>query len=94
MGEATFFNVWRTSSKETQEQLLDAMRKEAPGLQTKPGFLELTAWNGEAQDLRVIVEGRWESKAAFDAAIANEPAALESRNKLAALGTPEAGLFS
>lgn len=32
MDEATFFNIWRTSSKENQEQLLDAMRKEAPDL--------------------------------------------------------------
>jgi heme-degrading monooxygenase HmoA len=94
MAEATFFNIWRTNSKSTQTQLLDAMRAEAPDLQAKPGFLELTAWSGEGQDHRVIVQGRWESKEAFDAAVANDAAALESRNKLAALGTPEAGLFN
>ncbi|HEY3453177.1 MAG TPA: alpha/beta hydrolase [Bryobacteraceae bacterium] len=94
MAEAAFFNVWRTSSKDNQRLLLDAMRKEAPDLQRKPGFLELTAWSGEADDLRVVVQGRWETQAAFEAGIANDPAAMESRNKLAALGTSEAGLFS
>jgi pimeloyl-ACP methyl ester carboxylesterase/heme-degrading monooxygenase HmoA len=93
MTEATFFNVWRTSSRENQERLLDAMRAEAPELQSKRGFVELTAWKGEADDLRVLVEGRWESAAAFETAVANNPAALKSREKLAQLGTPEAGLF-
>jgi pimeloyl-ACP methyl ester carboxylesterase/heme-degrading monooxygenase HmoA len=93
MSEATFFNVWRTSSKEKQERLLDAMRAEAPELQSKPGFLELTAWKGEGDDLRVLVEGRWESVAAFETAVANNAAALKSREKLTQLGKPEAGLF-
>ena len=94
MNEATFFNIWRTDSKDRQEQLWKAMRAEAPGLQAKPGFLELIAWSGEAQDHRVLVQGRWKSKEAFDAAVTNNPDALESRNKLAALGTSESGLFS
>lgn len=93
MSEATFFNVWRTSSKEQQERLLDAMRAEASDLQSKHGFLELTAWKGEADDLRVLVEGRWESVEAFETAVANNPAALKSRERLAQIGTPEAGLF-
>ena len=93
MSEATFFNVWRTASKENQERLLEAMRAEAPELQSKPGFLELIAWRGEADDFRVLVEGRWETVAAFQVAIANNPAAQASREKLAQLGTPEAGLF-
>lgn len=93
MAEATFFNIWQTDSKEKQTQLLEAMRAEAPGLQSKPGFLELTAWSGEKQDHRVVVQGRWESEQAFEAAVANDPEAVESRNKLAALGRPEAGLF-
>jgi pimeloyl-ACP methyl ester carboxylesterase/heme-degrading monooxygenase HmoA len=94
MNEADFFNVWHTDSKEMQEQLVNEMRHDAPSLQAKPGFLELTAWSGEAEDRRVIVQGRWESKEAFDTAVANDAAAQESRKKLAALGTPEAGLFS
>jgi pimeloyl-ACP methyl ester carboxylesterase len=93
MSEATFFNVWRAGSREQQERLLDAMRAEVPDLQSKTGFLELTAWKGEANDFRVLVEGRWESVAAFETAVANNPAALESREKLSRLGTPEAGLF-
>lgn len=93
MSGAISFNVWRTSSKEQQERLLDAMRAEAPDLQSKRGFLELTAWKGDADDLRVLVEGRRESVAAFETAVANSPAALKSRERLAQLGTPEAGLF-
>ena len=94
MAETTFFNIWQTDSKDRQTQLLDAMRLEAPNLQAKPGFLELTAWSGEADDHRIVVQGRWESKEAFDAAVANDAAALESRNRLAALGAPDSGLFS
>jgi pimeloyl-ACP methyl ester carboxylesterase len=93
MSEATFFNVWRTASGEQQERLLEAMRAEAPDLQSKPGFLELTAWRGDAEDFRVLVEGRWESVNAFETAVANNPDALKSREKLAQLGIPEAGLF-
>jgi heme-degrading monooxygenase HmoA len=93
MSEATFFNVWRTSSKENQKRLLEAMRAEAPDLQSKSGFLELTAWKGEEDDHRVLVEGRWESVAAFEAAVAKNPSAMENREKLAQLGTPEAGMF-
>jgi pimeloyl-ACP methyl ester carboxylesterase/heme-degrading monooxygenase HmoA len=94
MIEATFFNIWHTDSKDRQTQLLEAMRAEASVLQAKPGFLGLSAWSGEAQDHRVVVQGRWDSKEAFDAAVTHDPAALDSRNKLAALGTPEAGMFS
>ena len=39
---------------------MKAMRAEAPDLQAKPGFLELTAWSGEAQDHRVLVPGALE----------------------------------
>jgi pimeloyl-ACP methyl ester carboxylesterase/heme-degrading monooxygenase HmoA len=91
--EALFFNVWHSRSKETQQQLLEAMQKESPLLQAKAGFLELTAWSGEAQDSRVIVQARWESQAAFNAAVANDAAALESRKVLEQFGTHEAGLF-
>jgi pimeloyl-ACP methyl ester carboxylesterase/heme-degrading monooxygenase HmoA len=94
MAEATFFNIWRTGSKEKQIQLVDAMLSEAPDLQNKSGFLELAAWKGEGEDHRVVVRGMWESKEAFDAAVSTNPSALESRDKLAALGTPEAGLFT
>src|ERR1700749_4526352 len=94
MAEAIFFNVWSTESKEKQKQLLEAMRAEVPALQMKPGFVELTAWSGDGDDHRVVVEGRWESKEAFDAAVATDPNALESRQKMAKLGTPEAGLFN
>jgi pimeloyl-ACP methyl ester carboxylesterase/heme-degrading monooxygenase HmoA len=94
MAEATFFNVWRTSSRELQSELLESMRAEAPNLQAKSGFLDLTAWRGEEQDHSVIVRGRWESKASFDTAVSNDASALESRSKLASLGAPEPGLFS
>ena len=92
MAGATFFNIWRTESGDKQSELLESMRAEAPNLQDKPGFLDLTAWRGE-QDHRVIVRGHWESEAAFAAAVSNDASALESRNKLAALGIPEPGLF-
>lgn len=93
MSETRFLNVWRTSSKENQERLIDAMRKETSIFQSKPGFLELILWQGEADDHRVVADGRWASLAAFEAAVANNPSALEGRERMAQFGTPEAGLF-
>jgi len=93
MSEIRFFNVWRTSSKENQEKLIDAMREETSIFPSKPGFLELVLWQGEADDHRVLADGRWASLAAFEAAVANNPAALEGRERMAQFGTPDAGLF-
>jgi pimeloyl-ACP methyl ester carboxylesterase/heme-degrading monooxygenase HmoA len=91
--EALFLNVWHSRSKDQQEQLIEAMRKESPLLQSKPGFLELTAWSGEGQDLRTVVQGRWESENAFNAAVANDETSLQSRTILEQFGAHEAGLF-
>jgi heme-degrading monooxygenase HmoA len=93
MSETRFFNVWRTSSKENQEKLIDAMREEASIFQSKPGFLELVVWQGEADDRRVLADGRWASVADFETAVAHNPAALEGRSRMAQFGTLEAGLF-
>jgi quinol monooxygenase YgiN len=94
MAGAVFFNIWQTKSKEKRQALLAAMRQEAPDLQAKPGFLSLTVWAGEGDDLRVIVRGEWASQAAFEAAVSKDPHALASREKLAALGTPTPGSFT
>jgi pimeloyl-ACP methyl ester carboxylesterase/heme-degrading monooxygenase HmoA len=93
MSETRFFNVWRTTSKENQEKLIQAMRDETSLFQSKPGFLELVLWQGEADDHRVLADGRWASRADFEAAVANNQPALEGRKRMAQFGTPEAGLF-
>jgi heme-degrading monooxygenase HmoA len=94
MMEAVFFNVWSTRSPDDQQTLIAAMRAEAPALATKPGFRSLTAWAGQAGDLRVIVEGRWQSVRAFEAAVARDAAAWESRARLERHGRAEPGMFA
>jgi heme-degrading monooxygenase HmoA len=93
MSETRFFNVWRASSKENQERLIDAMREETSIFQSKPGFLELVLWQGEADDYRVLADGRWTNVAAFEAAVANNPAALEGRERMRNLVLRRQGSF-
>jgi heme-degrading monooxygenase HmoA len=93
MSELVFFNVWTTVSEAARQALLEAMRAEAPALAAKPGFRSLTVWIGGQGDLRVIVEGRWESLAAFEAAVAHDPAAQESRARLEHWGRAQPGMF-
>jgi heme-degrading monooxygenase HmoA len=93
MSELVFFNVWTTASEAAKQALIDAMRAEASTLAVKPGFRSLTAWAGENGDLRVIVEGHWESLAAFEAAIVHDPAARRSRDRLEQFGQAQPGMF-
>ena len=93
MPETLFFNMWRCPTAADQRELLAAMQEEAPALSAKPGFLGLTAWASAGGHI-VIVRGRWESRAAFDAAIANDAAAQAGRERLARHGTPSPDLFT
>ncbi len=94
MAEITFFNMWQASSREDQEALIAEMRIEAPRLAAKDGFVSLAVWNGEKDDYRVLVEGRWVSQAHFDAAVADNAQALESRTRLEKFAKPAPGLFT
>jgi heme-degrading monooxygenase HmoA len=73
--------------------LVDAMRCEARALAAESGFLCLAAWTGQAGDYRVIVEGRWRSRDAFEAAVARDPGALEARARLEQHGQASPGMF-
>jgi pimeloyl-ACP methyl ester carboxylesterase len=94
MAEITFFNMWQASSREDQEALIAEMRIEAPALALKDGFVSLTAWRGEKEDYRVLAEGRWASQAHFDAAVADNAQALESRARFEKFAKPAPGLFT
>lgn len=94
MAEITFFNMWQASSRENQEALIAEMRVEAPELAAKDGFVSLAVWKGEKDDYRVLVEGRWVSQAHFDAAVADNAQALESRTRLAKFAKPAPGQFT
>lgn len=89
----TFFNIWQADSREKQEALIEEMRGEAPMLAAKDGFLSLTAWKAESADYRVLVEGRWTSRAHFEAAVAGNPEALAARVRLETFAKPAPGLF-
>ena len=90
----TFFNMWKADSVEKQEALIEEMRAEAPALAAKEGFMSLTSWKAEGTDYRVLVEGRWESQAHFNAAVAGNPQALASRAHLETFAKPAPGSFT
>jgi pimeloyl-ACP methyl ester carboxylesterase len=94
MTGVTFFNMWQADSREKQNALIEEMRAEAPAVAAKDGFLSLTAWKGEGSDFRVLAEGRWASKAHFDAAVAGNAATLAARARLEAFAKPAPGLFT
>lgn len=92
MIDLLFCNVWRTRTSENQARLIAAMREEAPKLAEKPGFKSMTVLASD--DGRVLVEGRWVSREAFDAAVTHDPGAQASRKGLEAFGTAEPGVFT
>lgn len=92
MPETTFYNMWRTNNAKDRSSLLEHMKDEAPAIAAKAGFVSMTVLECP-EDGRVLVEGRWQSREAFDAAISDDPEAQESRMSLAEFGSPEPGLF-
>jgi pimeloyl-ACP methyl ester carboxylesterase/heme-degrading monooxygenase HmoA len=93
MTDITFYNMWRTETPEGRAALLARMKDEVPALASKPGFVAMTVLEC-AEDGRVLVEGRWESKQAFNTAVADDPEAQKSRASLAQFGSPEPGVFT
>src|SRR5882672_804389 len=93
MADITFYNMWRTETPEGRAALLARMKDEAPALASKAGFVAMTVLEC-AEDGRVLVEGRWRSKEAFDTAVADDPEAQKSRASLTQFGSPEPGLFT
>jgi len=73
--------------------LIARMKDEAPALASKAGFVAMTIL-GCAEDGRVLLEGRWQSKDVFDTAVVDDPEAQKSRASLAQFGSPEPGLFT
>ncbi len=92
MTDTLFYNVWRTETPENQARLIRAMREEAPRLAANPGFRSMRVLEGS--DGRVLVEGRWASREAFDTAVTHNEGAQTSRQGLEALGTAEPGIFT
>ncbi len=90
--ETTFYNMWRTNNAGDRSALVERMNAEAPAMAAKPGFVSMTVLECE-EDGRVLVEGRWQPKDAFDAAVSNDPEAQKSRLSLREFGSPEPGLF-
>jgi pimeloyl-ACP methyl ester carboxylesterase/heme-degrading monooxygenase HmoA len=93
MTDITFYNMWRTETPEARAALLARMKDDAPALASKAGFVAMTVLEC-AEDGRVLVEGRWQSRKAFDTAVADDPEAQKARASLAQFGSPEPGLFT
>jgi len=93
MTEIRFYNVWRTKSPKHRAGLLATMKEKAPMFASKPGFVSLNV-SECAEDGRVLVEGRWRCREAFDAAVAANPDALAERKQMEAFGVPEPGIFT
>jgi pimeloyl-ACP methyl ester carboxylesterase/heme-degrading monooxygenase HmoA len=93
MTDITFYNMWRTETPDGRAALLARMKDEAPVLASKPGFVAMTVLEC-AEDGRVLVEGRWQSKEAFERAVAGNADPQKSRASRAQFGSPEPGLFT
>ena len=93
MLDTKFYNMWRTKTSNDRAALIAAMRDEAPALASKPGFVAMTV-SECTEDGRVLVEGRWRSRDAFETAVANDPEAQKSRSSLEGFGSSEPGLFT
>jgi pimeloyl-ACP methyl ester carboxylesterase/heme-degrading monooxygenase HmoA len=93
MPDTTFYNMWRTETPENRAALLARMKDEAPAIASKAGFIAMNVLEC-IEDGRVLVEGRWQSKEAFDRAIANNSGAQRSRDSLEQFGSSEPGLFT
>jgi pimeloyl-ACP methyl ester carboxylesterase len=87
-----FYNVWRTKTPEDRAQLIATMKAKAGIFSTKPGFVSLIV-SENAEDGRVVAEGLWATKQAYDDAVANNPEAHAGRAEMEALGVSEPGLF-
>jgi heme-degrading monooxygenase HmoA len=83
-----FYNMWRTEGLDHRTALLARMKDEAPALASKEGFVSMTVLEC-AEDGRVLVEAHWQSREAFEQAVANDPEAQKSRESLAQLGLPD-----
>ena len=93
MPDIAFYNMWRTKNPKDRATLLARMKDEAPALASKTGFVAMTVLEC-ADDGRILVEGRWKSKEAYDRAVADDPEAHKSRASLEQFGSSEPGLFT
>ena len=93
MSDIRFYNVWRTETPENRARLIATMKDKAQMFASKPGFLSLIV-SECAEDGRVVAEGLWASREAFDNAVANNPAAHAGREQMEAFGAPEPGVFA
>ena len=76
--------LWATDDPDRQRELLSAMAEDAPWLSSRPGFVSL-ALNPSLDGRRVVVEGVWESREAFEAATATDERSAASRAAFARL---------
>lgn len=93
MSEMRFYNVWRTKSPENRARLVARMKGKAGMFASSPGFISLVV-SECPEDGRVLVEGRWASHEALEAAVAANPDALAEREQMEAFGVPDPGIFT
>ncbi len=82
--EISILFLWATEDVERQKALVALMAESAAWLAARPGFRKLKV-RPSGDGKRVVVEGIWESQAAFDLAITHDVHAAESRAKYAAI---------
>jgi hypothetical protein len=87
-----FYNVWRTKTPQDRARLIASMRERTEMFAAKPGFVSLIV-SESSEDGRVVAEGLWATKEAYENAVVNNPDAHAGREQMAAFGTPEPGVF-
>jgi enoyl-CoA hydratase len=91
--EFTFINVWNTADQNKQQQLLEAMKADAPEIQRQQGFVGM-AFQPSSDGRQVVVYAQWESEEDFTKGIVQNPKMTAGRNKLAKFGTPSPNTYA
>ena len=88
-----FINVWKTETRDNQQQLIATMKAELPAIQKQPGFVGM-AINASLDGKEVVIYAQWQSETDFKRGISDNDAAMESRNNLSRFGSFSANTFT
>lgn len=88
----SFVNVWNCGDPDRQRKLLGTMEEEILAISSQTGFLGM-ALHTSLDGRYVGVYARWQSLAAFQAAVEDNPEARRGRNRLSRWGALTANAF-
>ncbi|MBD1869038.1 alpha/beta fold hydrolase [Cyanobacteria bacterium FACHB-471] len=88
---AVFVQLWTTPTPEDQDKLLAVMKEKMDMFKPMPGFISMTL-HPSLDGKRLAVYAQWESQAAFESAVSNNPQAMEARQSFTQYGEYQGAL--